>query len=151
MQQEVQVMAKTPINAPEYFNAVLDAVLDVTAADMLKGPSALIDAAVAKTMAQEEFEAKVKEIERKMERRSGLLEEIIERYESERCGVAGIRGTAWSALNAVTEQADHARPRRLVGTTEERLSRRFESNLTGDSDDLKQVAYELALASTTAA
>lgn len=151
MAEEVQAMTRTGINEREYFNAVLDAVLEVTAADMAKGPMALIDAALAKTMAQEELEAKVKEIERKMEKRSSLLEEIFERYESERCGIAGIRGTAWGALNAVTEQADHARPRRMIGTAEERLSRRFESNLTGDSDDMKQVAYELALASTTTA
>ena len=33
--------------------------------------------------------------------------------------------------------------RRQVGTAEERLSRRWESVLTGDGDRLKQTAFEL--------
>jgi hypothetical protein len=37
----------------------------------------------------------------------------------------------------------YAQPKRQMGTTEERLSRRWESALTGDGDRLKQTAFEL--------
>jgi hypothetical protein len=74
------------------------------------------------------------------------LEAILTRYDSDRCGVGGIRGTKWAAFNAVTEHADYAHPRRKVGTEADRLSRWFESVLTGDADEIKQTAFDLLAA-----
>ena len=39
--------------------------------------------------------------------------------------------------------ADHYNGRRQVGTPSERLSRRFESILDGDADQMKQTAFEM--------
>src|SRR5439155_5958219 len=50
-----EVMARTPCDAPAFFDRVLDEVLDVTAADVTAGPDALARA-VAKTQAQFEIE-----------------------------------------------------------------------------------------------
>jgi hypothetical protein len=36
-----------------------------------------------------------KSFERKIERRGEILQDMLERYESERCGLNGQRGTAW--------------------------------------------------------
>jgi hypothetical protein len=72
---------------------------------------------------------------------------MLNRYESERCGMNGQRGTAWAALNAVTEAADHGTlGGRFQGSENAKASRRFESILSGSSDEVKQVAYQNALA-----
>jgi hypothetical protein len=75
---------------------------------------------------------------------------MLDRYESERCGLNGQRGMAWAALNAVTESADHGKlGGRFAGSEDAKRSRRFESILTGAADDAKQVAYQRALALAT--
>jgi phage/plasmid-like protein (TIGR03299 family) len=81
--------------------------------------------------------------ERHQDKRREMLAEIMERYEAGRCHPAG---TAWAAFNAVTEFADHNEQGRQRGDTTTRLSRRFESILSGERDDLKQVAFTKALA-----
>jgi hypothetical protein len=43
----------------------------------------------------------------------------------------------------VTEFADHRKPARQIGTEQDRLSRRFESVLNGDADEIKQTAYRM--------
>ena len=56
-----------------------------------------------------------------------------------------MRGTAWSAFNAVTESADHAKiGTRRVGTLDDQRSRRFENVLAGNADEMKQAAFALA-------
>jgi hypothetical protein len=70
----------------------------------------------------------------------------LNRYEQERTGQGGSRGTAWAALNAVTEHADHWTGGRIVGTQAEHDGRRMESILTGKRDELKQSALSAALA-----
>lgn len=134
------VLVNTPVNIQNYANDVLNAVLDVTAAQALLSAHALAAPLGVKEANQELAR---KSFERKIERRGEVLEDILERYESERCGIDGIRGSAWSAFNAVTEHADHGE--KYKGTAEEKVSRRFESTLYGDQDELKQIAYELAL------
>jgi phage/plasmid-like protein (TIGR03299 family) len=127
----------------EYANGVLDAVLEVTQAEAIKGADALA-AALKVTEAERLLEAK--RLEREIEKRRNVLEDILQRYESGTNGVNGMRGTAWSALNAVTESADHGRlGGRFVGTEQAKASRRFESMLTGEADEAKQVAYQRAL------
>ena len=136
-------MAREPVDAPGFFADLLDTVLDITAAEALKGADALA-AVLAVTTAERELERK--RVQRQIDHRENVLEDILTRYESERCGVSGIRGTKWAAFNAVTEHADYAQPRRKVGTEAERLSRRFESVLTGDADELKQTAFQMLTA-----
>ena len=136
------VMSKKPIEIRHYANDVLDACLEVTAAQALKGADALA-AVLAVTEAERELERK--SIAAKIERRGEILADILDRYESERCGLGGMRGTAWAGFNAVTEHADHVKPGRQSGSIETRASRRFESAVSGDGDDMKQAAYQVAM------
>lgn len=136
------VEAKVPV-VNNYFDDVLDAVLEVTAAESIKGASAL---AAALQVTEAERALVEKSFEKKIERRGEILEEILGRYEGEKCGIAGIRGTAWSAYNAISEFADHGKLNaRQSKDAELRESRRFESTLIGDADELKQVAFARAL------
>jgi phage/plasmid-like protein (TIGR03299 family) len=66
-----------------------------------------------------------------------------------------IRGTAWAALNAVTEYLDHEASTAVRGVSEgidiaekERLTKmkRFESNTFGNNASIKKRAFDLALA-----
>ena len=88
----------------------------------------------------------VKSCARKTEGRVNVLDDILNRYEQKRSGPGGARGTAWAALNAVTEHADHWVGVRKVGTQAERDGRRMESILTGERDEMKQTALAAALA-----
>jgi phage/plasmid-like protein (TIGR03299 family) len=143
--EQAEVLGRTPMpNITHYCNDVLDAVLDVTLADMKKGADVL--AAMIEADAAERELAR-KSIAAKIERRGEILQDMLERYESERCGLNGQRGTAWAAVNAVTESADHGKlGGKFVGSENAKASRRFESILTGEADEAKQVAYDRALA-----
>lgn len=132
-------MARRPVDSDQFFGDLLDVVLDVTAAEALKGADALA-AAIAVTEAGRELAAKT--FQRQIDARKNVLEDILQRYDSDRCGIGGIRGTQWGVFNAVTEHADHAK-KRMIGTPEARLSRRFESVLNGDADEIKQTAYQM--------
>lgn len=140
--ESAEAMATTKCDLLPYANDVLDACLDITQAQMSMGVDVL-SAAIAKTEAQRQLEAK--KIERRIEHRKFLLEDIVNRYDSERCGVGGMRGTTWAAFNAITEHADHSTFSRQSKNEHERMSRRFESTVAGDADDMKQVAYDLAV------
>jgi hypothetical protein len=135
-------MAHIKVEPIPYFNGVLDAVLDVTEAQLKRGFSPL-DAAIQATQAQLDLERK--QFEAAAERRRDILTDIINRYESGSNGVNGMRGTAWSAFNAVTESADHAKiGTRRVGSLDDQRSRRFENVLSGTADEMKQAAFTLA-------
>jgi len=132
-------------NAPAFVNGVLDAVLDMTAAEALKGADALA-AALAVDDVQRDLSRKA--FQRQIDARQNVLEDILTRYESERCGINGMRGTAWAAFNAVTEFADHSPLVRYKGSDENRASRRMESTIAGEADEIKQVAFTQALAAS---
>lgn len=138
--ESAQVMVNTQIQPEPFFENVLDLVCKVTAADALAGADALA-AVLQVDEATREF--KRREFEREIEKRENMLKEILQRYEGERNGIGGIRGTQWAAFNAVTEYADHTKPLRQMGSETERLSRKFESVINGDADKIKQYAYEL--------
>lgn len=134
-------MARRKVEPMPFFNGVLDAVLDLTEAKMKAGFSleGIIDAT------QVQIDAERKAFEAAAERRREVLTDIINRYESDTNGANGMRGTAWSAFNAVTESADHAKiGTRRVGTLDDQRSRRFENVLSGAADEMKQAAYSLA-------
>jgi phage/plasmid-like protein (TIGR03299 family) len=127
-----------------YANDVLDCVLELTAADCAKGPELLASVLDVST-AERQLAAKC--FSRKIERRGEILTDILERYDSEKNGIAGMRGTAWGAFNAVTEFADHSGiASHRKGSADTRASRRFESVISGQDDDLKQAAFSTALA-----
>jgi phage/plasmid-like protein (TIGR03299 family) len=135
-------MTQTRLEPIPFFNGVLDAVLDVTEAQLKRGFSPL-DAAIQATQAQLDLERK--QFEAAAERRRDVLTDIIHRYESATNGINGMRGTAWSAFNAVTESADHAKiGTRRVGSLDDQRSRRFENVLVGTADEMKQAAFTLA-------
>lgn len=143
MAQDAEVLVHTPAVADRYFSDVMDAVLDVTAAQAKLGADAL-----AAVLEVDEANRKLAErrFARKIEHRDAVLEDILKRYESETCGVGGIRGTAWSVLQAVTETVDHGKlSGRHTGSEAEKASRRFESAIDGSGDRIKQTAYEMVM------
>lgn len=131
-----------------YFGGVLDAVLDMTAARAKLGAERLADADILAGIiaGQEAKDRAVKSYQRAITEWADYLGDILQRYENERCGIGGARGTAWAALNAVTEHADHWTGGRKIGTQGERDGRRMESILTGERDEMKQAALTQALA-----
>lgn len=97
-------------------------------------------------MSEAERELEAKKFSRKIERRGEVLTDILNHYESPENGIGGMRGTAWAGLNAVTSFADHSGlASHRKGSDESKASRQFDSVLTGDDDELKQVAYQQAL------
>jgi phage/plasmid-like protein (TIGR03299 family) len=74
------------------------------------------------------------------EKRAEVLARWMANLEDKRQQVAGIRGTAWQALNAVTQWHDWERGR-MKADSEQRLH----SNLFGQSNRDKQVALKAAL------
>jgi phage/plasmid-like protein (TIGR03299 family) len=131
-----------------YVHGVLDQVLEITQAKARLGAEKLADADILAGIieGQEARDRLVKSYTRKIEERGSVLDDILNRFEQDRTGLGGARGTAWAALNAVTEHADHWVGGRKVGTQGERDGRRMESILTGERDELKQTALTAALA-----
>lgn len=70
----------------------------------------------------------------------GLLLKLFERGTGNQ--LAGVRGTAWAAYNAVTEWADHFYPRVKSGAVS---THRLQSSLLGPVAELKQQALATAL------
>jgi phage/plasmid-like protein (TIGR03299 family) len=142
--EDAAVLARTAVPDIRHY---CNAVLDVTLAGMKKGAdllAAMIDAAAA------DRELARKSFEKQIERRGEILQDLLERYESERCGFNGQRGTVWAALNAVTESADYGKlAGRFTGTENQRASRRFESILVGQADEAEQMAYQRAMTLAT--
>ncbi len=137
-----EAMSKTSCEIRPFAENVLDAVLEMTAARAAMGAE-LLAAEVAHTEEARKVEAK--KFERQIEQRKELLEDILGRYDGERCGIGGMRGTTWAAFNAITEHADHGKFSRESKNEHERRSRHFESAIAGDADEMKQVAYEMAM------
>jgi uncharacterized protein DUF932 len=124
------VLAGTPVKSlPGYVNAVLDDVLDVSERDARKGAVALTGER-KHDISPDDFEYCVKAMERKIQSRGEILDDIITRFESERCRVNGIAGTLWAAMQACTESADYSNGKRHVGSKDAQASRKFESVLT---------------------
>jgi phage/plasmid-like protein (TIGR03299 family) len=147
--EKAEVLSRTPLaDVTCYANDVLDAVTDVTLADMQIGVDGLLDAMVFADQANRDLMAK--SIERKIERRESILDDILNCYHAEDNGTGGMRGTAWAGFNSVTRSADHGKlGGRYVGSEHNRQSNRLDNTLVGRADDAKQVAFERAMALTT--
>ena len=137
--ETAQAMATVKTEPLQYFDGILDHVLDITHAEMTQGADALT-AVLKVTEAEREVERK--RIQKQIDNRQAMFQDMLDRYESERCGKAG-RGTLWASFNAVTESADHGK---LGGRHRgsDKSSRHFESVLNGRADEVKQVAYTMA-------
>jgi phage/plasmid-like protein (TIGR03299 family) len=147
--EQADTLRATRVADPRgYFDGVLDAVLDLTAARAKLGAERLADADVLAGIidGQEARDRAAKSYQRAIDDRGSALADILDRHERERSGLGGARGTAWGTLNAVTEHADHYISGRKVGTQEVRDGRRMESILTGERDQMKQVALTSGLA-----
>lgn len=140
--ENAETLYHKPLEIVHYAHDVLDACLEVSQAQANMGANVLA-ATIAKTQASRELLAKT--LEKQIDRRKEILDDILHRYESERCGIGSIRGTAWAAFNAVTEHADHAKVGRQAQDPMTRMSRRFESTIAGDADSMKQTAFEIAM------
>lgn len=126
--ENAATMVKTKVNAKHFVNGLLDEVLDVSQEEMAMGLE-LLSAHRDKNMTQA------------YNYRKSVLEDILDRHESERCEP---HGTLWGVFNAVTEHVDHF-DHRQRGDKKEREFRKFESSLYGKGDDMKQIAYQNAL------
>jgi phage/plasmid-like protein (TIGR03299 family) len=149
-QEHAEVLINTKCDAVPYFNGLLDDICSLTDLQAKKGPEALLAEMVLKDDMARKWDAAEKaaaaaKLEKEIEFRKELLNDLCERYDSERNGVNGMRGTAWAGFNSVTESVDHGP---LAGNYrgEDKESRRFESLLTGRGDEIKQLAYQSAVA-----
>ena len=137
--EQAEVLAAKPLpNLRKYGTEVLDTVLGVTEleAEIKAGRKTAFEAAIEQTEAEQR-------LEKLTARRDSLLEEVLERHEAGHCYPVG---SAWAAYNAVSETADHGSYSKFKrGDTDTRASRRFESVIAGDADELKQTAFNMAL------
>lgn len=148
--QTATLLAGRSVNAlggpKQYTDDVLDEVLDISAAEVALGAEEVARQRCAdRDVTPDDFAYCVKQCEKEITSRGEILDDIIKRFESERCNVHGIGGTAWAVLQSVTEHADYANGKRHVGTPNAQASRKFESVLAGDADQLKQVALQVAV------
>ena len=138
--ERAQFLVTKPIDSVlHYANDVLDAALGITI-ESLQKESDLLSKAV--NLTQIEIDLKQKTIEKKLRSRVNILEEILHNANSESCIKNGIANTGWGVFNAVTQYADHG----LKYRGEKAEENRFESNLYGKSDEMKQIALEKILA-----
>ena len=76
--------------------------------------------------------------------RDKVLEQLNRNFEDDLNSLAGMRGSAWAAFNAVSEYADHQRKFR-GGSPAARAESRLESTWFGSSAELTSAAYRAAL------
>lgn len=142
--ERCEEMTQKPVKITHFANEVLDAVLDITQAQANMGAD-LLASTLEATQIENKFTRQA--LAKKIERRGEILTDILNRYESEKNGRHGMRGTAWAAFNAVTDHVDHNRIGRNSSDQETWQSRRFEAALIGEGDEMKQAAYRIATAS----
>lgn len=153
--ESAQHLATVNVEPMPYFNSVLDEVAELvpsyglaTAEESAIGAVAMAHI-VAKESGSDEtpiLDSLVKECSRKIEKRENWLTDICNRHESQKNGVAGMRGTGWGVLNAITERMDWGKNGKEAKDLTLRATRRLEDVLAGDADDVKQIAYKQAMA-----
>jgi phage/plasmid-like protein (TIGR03299 family) len=140
--EQAEYMYRTPVNLTMYANEVLDLVADVTAAQVKDGADVLASA-IAATQANADMQALVKHCQRKIDKREGILEQVMEATQA---SDAPEPGTLWSGYNAFTRVATHGKIGKESRDENLRAERRFESVLTGERDQMTQAALSVALA-----
>lgn len=154
--EQCEWLAKTQLEPQEYFRSVLDQALDVTVAGQkvteaaIKGGS-ILDAIDAMTDVEKQCTEEDR-FNRAMARRRVLLEDAMERYDSERNGGnPALAGTGYAAWNTVTEAVDHgelAGRGSTIGGELAQARRKMGSVLLGKGDEIKRDALKLALQQT---
>lgn len=129
-------MVATESKIEHYASDVLDCVLDITAAEVKQGAGAL---AAALDVTQAERDLAEKKFSRRIAKRENILEEILERHESERNTAPG---TLYGNYNTMTEWANHGQSYR--GSDRKRKESRLNSVLFGKADSINQAAYSTA-------
>jgi phage/plasmid-like protein (TIGR03299 family) len=135
-QEEVDALAATSLSdaqAKTYFSEVFD----------LPAPGRLLDRMLDSQedrgrFMKELLEAHAERTERQKAADARLLEALMEGFHGETNCLPGIEGSAWAALNAVTDYADHEG--RGAGTDS-----RLNSAWFGEANALKQRAFTAAL------
>lgn len=141
-----QQMARTEFGLPKtYFHNVLDCVLDTTIADVdctqANIGTGKVLAAICEMQDRGERAKAESQYRRHEKRRENLLDDVMNRFESETCQGS----TAWSAWNAVTETVDHGDMLRYKGSERKRAESRFESLTDGRGAEIKEQALEMVL------
>lgn len=134
-----------------FFHACLDDVLDVTiAGQRLHGSNeGQVLQAIAELTETDRRQTEEKRLSRAKRRRAAFLDDILERHESERCnGNPTIAGSAWSAVNAVTESYQHSDQFRYNGNRKMAAESRFESITQGRVAAASHAAMERAIGAT---
>jgi phage/plasmid-like protein (TIGR03299 family) len=138
-------------NERVYFGSILDEVLTATEAQLATGREvwARSDSdALAGIIGSEQskyLEKRREEFDGLVELRTTLLDDMLNRFNSENCGAGGMRGSAFSGYMAVTESADHGLlGGRRQGSERKREETRFDSVTVGKADDIKQIAFRNA-------
>ena len=144
-------LASKPMPKPvDFFHLVLDDVVDVTVANQAVTKAGIdggqvLDAIMSLADVDERLRSQER-FDQAKERRAELLDDIVTRYESERCnGSPAIAGSAWAAVNAVSEFADHSPLVRYKGSDRQRAENRMMSILDGRAQEITQAAVNLAL------
>ena len=103
--------------------------------------SGKIETTIDRILNTGEREKAEKQYRRAIKERRSLLDDILERHNSETCEAA--HGTLWSAYNAVSETADHGEVRNFYGDEKTRLEKRMTETTLGVLDDFKQNAWNV--------
>lgn len=152
---------KKLVNPESYFHLCLDHIVDVTVADRQltkasldakKGsPGSILDAILSLDTIEKRAKAEAK-VERAKERRGKLLEDILNRYETDRNnGLESISGSRWAGVNAVTEHLNHSSQNQYRTTADDPAGKvrqiresRFNSTFSGRIANLSTQAIEIA-------
>ena len=145
--ESADYLSRRRIPIKSYADDVLDHHLPITADDARKGSVRLVEEMMLDTalrITEETKAAKQAEIQRDIDRRAALLEEVLTMHDEPTNTLNGMGGTGWAALNAVTQAVNHGRlGNGFRGDGKE--SRKFESVISDRGDDIMQTALTVAL------
>lgn len=149
-----RVLGRKPLEPGEYFKHMLDLAVggelqigketvEVTGDILDSGELARRIAGIADI--EEKAVAEV-QVDRIKKVRDTWMEEVLAKYENPRNnGMESIRGTAWAAVNAVTEATQHGDLLRYKGAPRVRQESRFESLVDGRLAEISDSAVQLAM------
>lgn len=137
-----QVMAKTKVEPKQYFHGLLDEVMELTQADILKGSN--VWEAVMKATNVDAKKAAQEKFDKEAEKYRSVFDDLVYRYQQDRIAEGG---TLWRAFNSVTESANYGKlGGRQKGSDRDRLETKFSSIMNGPADKIQQVALTQAKA-----
>lgn len=139
-------LARKQMDPKQLFRSMLDVAIGGSVAGQPVTQAGIDSGALARSIAGLKTEKERADESRKLERyevkRGELFTELLTRYEGEKCGGDG---SAWAAVNAVSEYADHSGKVHYRGTTQERAENRLLSVVDGRAQELTQAAVQFAI------